>query len=226
MNKSILGAVGVLALLIGGYVLYGNYFVGERVVNDKQDETSILVEGEKVADGTYTADIDSTRIDWEGRKTLIVDYKDTGTLRLASGEVSVSEGLLSGELVFDMESISASSTGRNAGEEMLTKHLKSKDFFDVENHKTATLSFENVSASEEDETLYNVNGLLVIKGISQEVNFPVRVYSLSGDLRADGEVALDRTLWDIQFGSGKFFQNLGDNVIDDMFTVSFSLLAK
>ncbi len=227
MNKSILGAIGVIALLIGGYVLYSNYFVGERVndATDSATETSVIVEGEAVENGVYTADTESTRIDWEGRKTLIVDYKDTGSLKLSSGNVEMNDGVISGELVFDMTSIATASTGRNAGEEMLTKHLQSADFFDVENHKTATLSFENISPSSEDATLYNVTGKLVIKGIEQEVMFPVRVYSLGDDLRADGEVALDRTLWDIRFGSGKFFDSLGDTVIDDMFTVSFSLLA-
>jgi hypothetical protein len=37
---------------------------------------------------------------------------------------------------------------------------------------------------------------------------------------------IDRTEWDIKYGSGKFFKDLGDKVINDNFQISFDLKAK
>ena len=42
-----------------------------------------------------------------------------------------------GEIVFDMNSIKATSTGKGDGQDGLTKHLKSEDFFEVETYPEA-----------------------------------------------------------------------------------------
>jgi hypothetical protein len=45
------------------------------------------------------------------------------------------------------------------------------------------------------------------------------------NVRVDADFELDRTLWDVRFGSGKFFEDLGDNVIDDNFRVEAHVVA-
>jgi polyisoprenoid-binding protein YceI len=46
-------------------------------------------------------------------------------------------------------------------------HLKSADFFDVENHPT--LAFESTKITKVDDNEYKLKGLLTIKGVSKEV---------------------------------------------------------
>ena len=39
----------------------------------------------------------------------------------------------------------------------------------------------------------------------------------------EGKMEIDRSLYDVRFGSGKFFDNLGDKAINDIFTLEFML---
>ena len=56
-------------------------------------------------------------------------------------------------------------------EESRDNHLKSADFFDVENHKTMT--FDSTSFKKVDDDTYKLTGQLTIKGISKEVTLDV-----------------------------------------------------
>ncbi|MFF5383272.1 YceI family protein [Pedobacter suwonensis] len=58
-------------------------------------------------------------------------------------------------------------------------HLKSADFFDVENYKE--LTFESISFTKVDEENYQLKGQLTIKGISKEVNLDVEFGGINKD---------------------------------------------
>jgi polyisoprenoid-binding protein YceI len=59
------------------------------------------------------------------------------------------------------------------------KHLKSADFFDVENHKD--LTFKSTSFKKTDNDEYELKGLLTIKGISKEVSLEVEFGGVNTD---------------------------------------------
>ena len=61
-----------------------------------------------------------------------------------------------------------------------------------------------------------------IKGHTEEVSFDV---ARNGDA-FDAELVLDRSKFDVRYGSGSFFDNLGDNVILDDFTMRIHLVTK
>ena len=73
--------------------------------------------------------------------------------------------------------IDASSIFTN--EDTRDNHLKSADFFDVENHKE--LLFESTSFEQVDDDDYKLNGMLTIKGVSKEVTLDVEFGGVNKD---------------------------------------------
>ncbi|MBL0105611.1 MAG: polyisoprenoid-binding protein [Bacteroidetes bacterium] len=58
-------------------------------------------------------------------------------------------------------------------------HLKSPDFFDVENHKE--IVFTSTAVTKHDNSNYQLKGNLTIKGITKEVSFEVEMGGINKD---------------------------------------------
>ena len=159
-------------------------------------------------------------VDWTGKK---VTGQHTGTINIKEGVISLHDGNLSaGKITIDMTTMASSEEGDWA--KKLIGHLNSKDFFDVANHNTSTL--EITSSKKIEGNKFTVMGNLIIKGISHPIEFPATIELKDGKLAAYAEVKVDRTLYDIKYGSGKFFEGLGDKMIDDDFIIKFKIAAE
>ena len=66
---------------------------------------------------------------------------------------------------------------------------------------------------------YKVTAVLVIKDIKNNIEFEAVV----DNSLAKVELVIDRTKYNVKYGSGSFFDNLGDKMIYDDFTLSVSL---
>lgn len=153
--------------------------------------------------------VTQSKIEWEAKK---ITGKHDGTIQLKEGVLEF-EGtqLVGGKFVVDMTTIIVTDlTG--SGKEKLEAHLKSDDFFGVDNHPTATLVVKSANKIEDG---YYVNADLTIKGITHPVGFELEI---EGN-KAEAELKIDRTLYNIRYGSGSFFSNLGDNTIYDHFEI-------
>ncbi len=238
MNKSILyvllaiAAVAILAFIFRSFNT--SKTDDNNLTNNDNSQTELLIteiDGDKndeLVNGEYFTDVEASMFNWEGRKTLIVGYKDQGTINVQSGFMLVEEGaLMSGEIILDMTSLTVDSVGQG-GVAGLERHLKSADFFDVENFAEARVTLMSVvpvAENNENGTKYNLEAEITIKDISNNVIIPAEVYMQDSNLVVFGQVDLDRTLWDIRYGSDKFFDNLANNVIDDFFTVGFRFVS-
>lgn len=171
------------------------------------------------SDGTYTLNTETSVVGWVGRKPRVLGYEDTGTLKLSGGSFVVTNGhIASGEFTIDMTTLAVDSTGNNKSGDMLVEHLSSDDFFSVETYPTATFKVRNVINGV-------VSGDLTVKGTTKTISFPA-VISAEGDtLSADASITLNRAQWDIRYGSGSFFDNLGDNLIADEVSITLDLVA-
>ncbi|MEL7145417.1 MAG: YceI family protein, partial [Bacteroidota bacterium] len=99
----------------------------------------------------------------------------------------------------------------------LESHLKSDDFFGVNNYPTAKIVITKVVPQGPGK--YKVTGDLTIKGTTKEIKF---IANQSGNT-ATADLVIDRSEYDIRYGSGSFFENLGDKTIYDDFELSVSL---
>jgi polyisoprenoid-binding protein YceI len=169
----------------------------------------------------YEVDRSESRIKWNGRKVAGQHY---GTIELKSGNLIVKEGIIhSGIFEMDMNSIVNEDLKNEAINKKLVNHLKSDDFFSVDKYPVSTLVLTEVKPANAIEYLFK--GDLTIKGITNPVTFKAIVTNSNDKLTAKGTIEIDRTLYDIRYGSGKFFASLGDNMIYDTFSLDFSVVA-
>jgi polyisoprenoid-binding protein YceI len=175
--------------------------------------------GEK---NTYKVDNKLSNLEWTGKK---VTGEHTGTIAVKEGSIMVENNMIkSGTIEFDMTSINCTDLeGEYKGK--LEGHLKSDDFFSVEKHTASTLKIKSVKKTEGQDT-YEITGDLTIKGITHPTTFPAVIKMEDNKLVAIGTVDINRTKYDIKYGSGQFFDGLGDKMIYDDFTVKFKLGAK
>ncbi len=164
----------------------------------------------------YKVDTERSSIDWIGRK---VTGKHDGKIKISSGEVLVNgNAVKGGSFVMDMSSITSDS-------ERLTGHLKTDDFFSVEKNPTSKFVITKVTAAGTDRV--NITGDLTIKGITQPVTFPASVKKQDNTIVAVAKnVMVNRTKYDVRYGSKSFFNDIGDKAIDDEFELSINLVAK
>lgn len=182
---------------------------------------TILLFGFKLEKNTtYNVDVNKSSVTWIGRK---VTGEHAGGIKIASGKL-ITEGknLKSGNFDLDMTSISCTDL---TGEYMdkLVGHLKADDFFGVE--KFPTSKFEITSVKPLTKTTANITGNLTIKGITSSITFPASTTFKGNTLLAEAKkVLIDRTKFDIRYGSKSFF-NLGDKAIDNDFELNIMLVA-
>lgn len=163
---------------------------------------------------TKKIDVQKSNISWVGKKVTgqhsgVVNFKD-GML------VFTKKKLTGGSFTVDMTSLNATDLqGEYQGK--LNGHLKADDFFGTEKFPTSKLVFTKVTPK--SANVYSVVAALTIKGITKPVSFDLTTTS---DM-ASSKFNVDRTKYDIKYGSGSFFDNLGDKAINDEFELAVSV---
>lgn len=175
---------------------------------------------------TVKLDTSASVLKWTGRK---ITGSHDGTIKLKQGTVTLVNGAITGgELVVDMKSIENRDVASAEYKAKLVNHLKNDDFFSVDKFPTAKFKISAVEPLKEakDGATHTITGDLTIKGITNAVSFPATVSVDGKTAQAKGTAIIDRTKWDIRYGSGKFFENLGDKTIHDDFDIEFQLSGK
>ena len=169
----------------------------------------------------YTVNTVISSLEWIGKK---VTGQHQGVIDLKKGSYLFENGLItSGELIINMQSIKITDIEDKEQNDKLKNHLVSSDFFSVEKQPTAQLTI--VKSQKIDETRLKVTADLTIKGITKRIEFEVTLLIEGKKMVAIGEVDIDRTQFDIRYGSGSFIDNLGDKAIKDLFTIKFKVAA-
>lgn len=180
----------------------------------------------KPAATTYKVDSEATKVEWVGKK---VAGPHNGFVKVQEGTINVTgDRITSGTVIIDMNSITNTDLTDAEYNKKLVEHLKSKDFFDTETYKTATLTIKD---SKKTAKGLEITADLKIKDINQPVKFTATDVKAAGDtFTAKSTISVDRTKYGVVYNAGKGDQSvmkkLGDKLIYDEFTLNVTLSAK
>lgn len=175
---------------------------------------------EVVISDAFLVDSQNSMVIWKGFKPGGEHY---GVISISEGTLSVENGnLIGGSFKFDMNSIINTDIPSDDEYNLkLVNHLKSPDFFDVEKFPTAT--FEITDVSELDGEL-SVSGNLTIKETTKNITIPTAmIFDNEVVILKSNVFTVDRTDFNVRYGSKKFFDNLKDKFIKDEFELSFEV---
>ncbi len=172
---------------------------------------------------SYSIDTEASKVEWVARK---VTGKHNGSINIKDGSLDFEEGVLKGgSFNIDMTTITVLDL-QGKGKKNLEGHLSSADFFNVAEHNTANFTITKAIATDSKGN-YKITGDLTIKGNTNQIKFYANVMEEEGKVVGVAEeIEVDRSEYDIRYGSGSFFENLGDKTIYDEFHLKVTLVAK
>jgi polyisoprenoid-binding protein YceI len=172
--------------------------------------------GLSVSAQEYKVNTTSSTIHWVGKK---IGGSHNGNIGIKEGSFKVEKNkIVSGNFVVDMSSITDNDL-EGEWNAKLVGHLKSDDFFGVEKYPTSKLEITEGGAFKNGEA--KVKGKLTIKDKTNPVEFVVKK---SGDTYST-TLVVDRSKYDVRYGSKSFFDNLGDKAIENDFTLEIKVVA-
>ena len=161
-------------------------------------------------------DISKSSVKWLGEK---VTGSHEGTISVKEGHLHFDNNFFTGgNIVIDMSTIECTDL---VGEpkSSIEGHLSSDDFFGIKKYPTANLEIVNADKIKDSKNKYKVSAILEIKSIKNNIEFEVEI----DNGLAIVDLVIDRTKYNVKYGSGSFFDNLGDKMIYDDFKLSVSL---
>jgi polyisoprenoid-binding protein YceI len=183
-----------------------------------------LIFSTAVSAQTFQVDPTHSSVQWKGAK--VIGDSHTGNIAIKSGEIAYGkEGPTSAVIVVDMSTITNTDLKDAEYNKKLVGHLKSDDFFSVDKHPEAKLTIKKFTKTGKED--FKLEGDLSIKGIVKPVSLTAKVQQEKQDItKIVADLEFDRTEFDVRYGSGKFFQGLGDKVIADKIQVKVELKGK
>lgn len=161
-----------------------------------------------IEDGKKEVKVETSSVTWKGYK---VTGSHMGSIALKAGSLEFKDGkLVGGEFTIDMTTVENTDM-EGEYKAKLEGHLKSDDFFGVATYPTAKLVFNKVKSTGKNS--YKVTGDLTIKNKTNPVTFDMSVYGN----KATANLKIDRTKFDVRYGSTSFFDDLQDKAIYDEF---------
>lgn len=210
--------ISVLALFTAGLVAAGT-------------PKGTAIKGKAAKADTLKVNTTSSVVEWEGSKPL---GKHNGTLKLKSGYLVVKgKNITAGSFDIDFTTLTDLDLTDAKTNQMLIGHLSSPDFFDVKKYPVSVFKVTKVSAytgkalADGSKPTHQVSGLLTIKDKTRAVTFAATINFSKEKVSASApSFTIDRTDFDLRYGSKKFFDNLKDKSINDEIGLKITLVAE
>ncbi|REG87193.1 YceI family protein [Winogradskyella sediminis] len=177
----------------------------------------------KSSSTSYNVNTEKSTIEWQGSKPT---GTHNGIISLSAGKLNTSDGsIVGGKFIIDMSSIVVQDIpAEEEGNQKLTTHLKSDDFFDVESFPNAI--FEVTDAKDVEGKLM-LSGNLTIKDKTNNISIPVKLSSTDDSTitLTSEKFTIDRSKWHVKYGSKSFFEDLGDKFISNDIELKINVVA-
>ncbi|MEM9829796.1 MAG: YceI family protein [Bacteroidota bacterium] len=194
----------------------------------------------------YSVNTSESKLMWYGFKPT---GRHNGTIAIQGGTISVLNGEIEGgSFTMDMNAIDVEDL-EGEDEQKLAGHLKSPDFFSVEEYPTATFEITGVEAysgemaaaegkmavvvndEEVDEyslpdPTHSITGNLTMRGTTLGITFPAKVSMTDGQVTAEAKFNIDRSKWGVNFREENGYEaRAKDELIYDTVHVGFDITA-
>lgn len=192
------------------------------------EQTDGLQPEPQILDGTYLLDPLASVLEWTGRN---INNRHYGRIPVEGGKVVFARGeLQEGGVALDMSGITNQDLQDETYRQMLVNHLLSADFFDVTRYPLATMTvngWEPIPSASPGTPDHLLRGELTIKGVTRPITVPVTVIP-QGDnsIKAQAAFSIDRTEWNITYGSGKLYEKLGMHLVNDRIDIELFFVAR
>lgn len=208
MNNRSFFLIALLAVLVG---------CSKESTSKKTAKNNIALES-----GYYNVNPLTSTIDWVGKELSTKTH--TGTLKIKEGDIRIeSSGKIDGYVKIDMQTIVVTDL-KGGSKQKLEGHLKSGDFFGVQDHPTAVITFTGNTKDVIGNTL-KVVGDLEIKNISHPIELETQIKMNSNNIAVAASMSFDRSKYNVRFRSGTFFKDLGDKLILNNIDVNTNIVA-
>lgn len=179
-------------------------------------------------DGIHAIDCTESRLEWAGRNLF---KKHFGTISISGGEITVKDGgVANGSITLDMRTLKNCDLQDQEENSLLIRHLKSDDFFHVEHFPTANFQLLECGVmvgATPGSPNYFIKGKLSLKDVTKEISIPaIIVPGENGSIRAQACFDIDRTEWNVCYGSGKLFEKLGMHLVNDTISLEFFITTR
>ena len=212
-----------VSVLTGGIEAWrsaGLALEGEAVAEPDDPQTLL-----KLEDRSYVIDTEQSTIQWTGRNAYSSHF---GNIKISRGELVVTGENITGTFDIDMESMTNTNLEGDESQPVLIAHLKSDDFFLTRLFPKATFKILDAAPVKEPfATLpnYEIKGQLELRGVEAGQDFRATVaQSPEKMLLIEAHFDIDRTRWDIIYGSARFFEHLGMHQVFDLITIDMRIV--
>jgi len=178
--------------------------------------------------GEFSLSVDpaASRVGWAGRNRNGANW---GAAPIAKGEIGFKDGrLASGYFELDMRGLVNENIADQSLAAVLIRHLESRDFFLADVFPVARFEITHVNTLvgvAAGEANFDIKGQLTLRGVTREMCFPATVERLDdGRITAEAHLDVDRTLFGVNYGSGKLFERLGMHLVHDLVNIQIRVV--
>ena len=170
-------------------------------------------------DGNYIVDTGLSTIEWSGRNPSTCHV---GTVEISEGTINSNGGGINGTVEVDMNSIRNVNLEGDDLQPLLEAHLRSDYFFFTSMFPKAILNFKEVTPIQpgwQTSPNFHVKGELTLRGVTAALDFDMTVSLTDNNtLSLEAHFDIDRTRWNVIYGSTRFFEHLGMHKVFDLIT--------